>query len=117
MRISKIILTVGSVDVVSQTMLAGGSSGRIHPHSHLENSKLVHLQLYNTIERKPDTGTIRQSETVLQQSAVQRLYCLTAQTTMPRAEITGNASLSERGRNSKMVTERDGWLTVYLQTN
>lgn len=53
----------------------------------------------NTIKRKPDTGTIRQSETVLVLSAVQRLDCLTEQTTMPRAEITGNASLSERGRN------------------
>lgn len=53
----------------------------------------------NTTERKPETGTIRQSETVLVLSAVQRLHCLTAQTTMPRAEITGNASLSERGRN------------------
>lgn len=52
--------------------------------------------------RKRDTDAIRRSETALVLSAAPGLHGLTAQTTMPRAEITGNASLSETGRGTEM---------------
>lgn len=52
--------------------------------------------------RKRDTDAIRPSETALVLSAAPGLHGLPAQTTMPRAEITGNASLSETGRGTEM---------------
>lgn len=52
--------------------------------------------------RKRDTDAIRPSETALVLSAAPGLHGLAAQTTMPRAEITGNASLSETGRGTEM---------------
>lgn len=83
------------------------------PTSWKQQSRAAAIKTWtdNTIKRKrspPDTGTIRR-ETVLVLSAVQRLYCLSEQTTMPRAEITGNASLSVRGRNRER--ERAPWIS------
>lgn len=65
------ILTVSSVDGVYQSMFAGGSSGRIHPHLHLENSKLVQLQLRleQTIQQK---GSLIQAQS---DKVKQFLFC------------------------------------------
>lgn len=86
--------------------LRAAVAGRFHPHWQLGGSKLeppqLRRELYNATERGSlIQATIRQSETVLVLSAAQRLHCLTAQTTMPRAEITGNASLSDRGEKQR----------------
>lgn len=56
--------------------------------------------------RKRDTDAIRASDTALVLSAAPGRRGLTAQTTMPRAEITGNASLSETGRGTEMERSR-----------
>lgn len=89
-----------------QPVAAAAVAGRFHPHWQLGGSKLeppqLRRELYNATERGSlIQATIRQSETVLVLSAAQRLHCLTAQTTMPRAEITGNASLSDRGEKQR----------------
>lgn len=86
--------------------LRAAVAGRFHPHWQLGSSKLeppqLRRELYNATERGSlIQATIRQSETVLVLSAARRLHCLTAQTTMPRAEITGNASLSDRGEKQR----------------